>query len=141
MFRLRSTYGRRRQPLTFIEVAMDIACNAHELHEMRCDGDLDPIRIVATPMSLLLDKLGRDHWRDHWRDDREWDRHRKALAAQRAEAQRLWEEDAAREAEAWRKRVEGEGSEEEGEGQGRGQFDHGRKDENEDEGDGEEPRP
>jgi hypothetical protein len=125
--------------LTFIEVAMDLACNAHELYEMLSDGDLNPFRTVATPMSLLLDKLRRDHWREKgepdrqplpelgrhdgdaalgelsyntydpaFSDNREWDRHRKALAAQRAEAQRLWEEKAARDAEAWRKRVEGE---------------------------------
>ena len=144
--------------LTFIEVGMDLACNAYALYEMLSSGDLTPLRTVATPMSLLLDTLRRDYWREKgepdrqplpelgrhdgdaalgelsynhydpaFTDNRKWDRHRKALAAQRAEAQRLWEEKAAKDAEAWRKRVEGE----EGEAENGGEAD----------GDGPDPRP
>lgn len=150
--------------LTFIEVGMDLACNAHELYEMLSNGDLEPFRTVATPMSLLFDALRRDYWREKGEPDRQplpelghrhgeaalgersynlydpalgdhwqWYRRRDVIAAQRAEAQRLWEEKAARDAEAWRKRVEGEEGEGEGEGAGDG--------EGEAEGDGPEPRP
>ncbi|MEA3014852.1 MAG: hypothetical protein QOD42_3397 [Sphingomonadales bacterium] len=54
-------------------------------------------------------------------DHESWLRRRDALAAERAEAQRLWEEKAATEAEAWRNRVEGEEGEEEGGGEGEGE--------------------
>jgi hypothetical protein len=154
--------------LTFIEVGMDLACNAHELYEMLSSGDLSPLRTVATPMSLLLDTLRRDYWREKGEPDRQplpelgrhdggdalgersynhydpalgdyrqWCHRRDIIAAQRAEAQRLWEEKAARDAEAWRKRVEGEEGEAEGEGEGR--PDEEGKDEGD--GDGEAPRP
>ena len=126
--------------LTVLELALDGAGDIKALIALLSSGD--PARaldIVATPMSLLLDRYRRDCWREKGEPDRfpppdlgrhddyaaygergyshysgaedgdykDWQRRRDALAAERAEAQRLWEEKAAKEAEAWRERVEG----------------------------------
>lgn len=150
--------------LTVLELALDGAGDIKALIALLSSGDPGrALDIVATPMSLLLDRHRRDCWREKGEPDRfplpdlgrhdeaaaygergyshysgaedgdykTWLRRRDALAAERAEAQRLWEEKAAKEAEAWRQRVgaaEGEGS---GEGASGGEA----------EGDGEEGRP
>ena len=149
--------------LTVLELALDGAGDVKKLIALLSSGDPGrPLDIVATPMSLLLDKHRRDCWREQGEPDRfplpdlgrhdayaaygergyshhsgaedgdykEWQRRRDALAAERAEAQRLWEEKAAREAKAWRERV---GAEEEDEDEPETGS--------EAEGDGPEPRP
>jgi hypothetical protein len=139
--------------LTVLELALDGAGDVKALIALLSSGD--PARaldIVATPMSLFLDKHRRDIWREKGEPDRfplpdlgrhddyaaygergyshyggaedgdykDWLRRRDALAAERAEAQRLWEEKAAQEAEAWRKRVEAEEGEPESGGEAEG---------------------
>jgi hypothetical protein len=150
--------------LTVLELALDGAGDVKALIALLSSGDPGRgLDIVATPMSLLLDKHRRDCWREKGEPDRfplpdlgrhddhaaygergyghysgaedgdykDWLRRRDALAAERAEAQRLWEEKAAQEAEAWRARVEAEEGEAEPEPEPGGEA----------EGDGPEPRP
>lgn len=134
--------------LTVLELALDGAGDVRALIALLSSGDPGHgLDIVATPMSLLLDKHRRDCWREKGEPDRfplpdlgrhdehaaygeagynhynagrdgdykDWQRRRDALAAERAEAQRLWEEKAAKEAEAWRERVGAEEEEDEDE--------------------------
>jgi hypothetical protein len=124
--------------LTHIEVIIDIGGRSLDLLNELQGGRYALRDIVATPMSLLLDGIRRTFWREggeperpplpplgehdgevalgerkYFHSDRDgdyqaWVLARKAQAGVDAEAQRLWEEKAAKEAEAWRKRLEGE---------------------------------
>lgn len=126
--------------LTCIEVLLDLGSQGldatdlleafrTETGESRCRLD-----VVATPMSLFLDRVRRDIWREkgeperpplaplgdhrdglatgprtYFRSDRDgdlhaWEARRTRDHAIAAEAQRLWEEKARAEAEAWRQR-------------------------------------
>jgi len=56
--------------LTFIEIGLDLAGNAHALYDFFGGNELDVFRTAGTPMSVLLDRLRRDYWREKGEPDR-----------------------------------------------------------------------
>jgi hypothetical protein len=124
--------------LSFLEVMIDLGGGAEELLGTLRDHARHPIRVSATPMSLLLQQERRAYWREKgeperqpppplgahddrvslgppldFRADRdgslrEWRRRTAQEEKLAAEAQAAWEEKARAEAEAWAER-EGEG--------------------------------
>lgn len=125
--------------LTWLEVVLDLGGNAKELLMRLRRGGRHAGRIVATPMSLLLEEcrravwarrgeperppspalgehddevsIGRPWWYSRERDgpENEWRRRRDEDEQLAAEAQRAWEERARKDAAEWRARVEGNG--------------------------------
>jgi hypothetical protein len=117
--------------LTWLEVLFDLGGKAGQVLEALKRGDHRPIHIVSTPMSELLGQVRRETWlekgeadrppppalgqHDHLAafgeraqydaerdgDYREWCIRQMEQARLAAQAQRLWEEKAKAEAEAW----------------------------------------
>lgn len=56
--------------LTWLEVALDLGGNADDLLKSLKRGGQDVMRIVATPMSTLLEKLRRAYWQEKGEVDR-----------------------------------------------------------------------
>jgi len=56
--------------LTFIEIGLDLAGNAHALYDFFGGNELDVFRTAGTPMAVLLDRLRRDYWREKGEPDR-----------------------------------------------------------------------
>jgi len=128
--------------LTFIEIAMDLGGRAMELLKGLERREVRLLEIAATPMSVLLDSVRRAFWaekdepdrpdlsplgehdsvlstgapRGYWPDrdgDRDdWQRRQDESHTLAAEAQRVWEEKARKEAEAWAKREARSGADE-----------------------------
>jgi hypothetical protein len=127
--------------LSWLEVVLDLGGRGPDLLKRLRSGDLHPGEVVATPVSLVLERIRRGYWAmmgeperppspelgiiiddefatgpplegqrgDPHLSDAEWRRRREEREALAAEAQRLWEEKARAEAEAWAKRsAEGE---------------------------------
>ena len=122
--------------LTYIEICLDLGRRALDVLQELQRGGLSTTRIAATPMSLYLDWVRRLYWKERDEPERpplagfghrtdevaaaehdyysfgehgphdEWKRRREADRAVAAEAQRLWEEKAKADAEAWAARVE-----------------------------------
>jgi hypothetical protein len=126
--------------LTWLEVALDLGGGGVAALKALKRGDHHAGEIVATPMSVLLGEvrravwakmdeperppppplgehdeevsIGEPWWYSHERDgpEKEWRRRRDEDEQLAAEAQRLWEEKARKDAAEWRARVEGLGN-------------------------------
>ncbi len=125
--------------LTAIEIILDLGGKAQPLLETLKRGDIPALQVVATPATVLLDRVRRAYWQElgeadrppppalgqhdhavstgvpsHYRPDRDgdyadWCRRQDEARARAAEAQAAWEEKARADAAVWRRRIDGEG--------------------------------